>query len=153
MDKQKFIDDVRARLLALVVAIAALVTFFAGIFPDLGLPTVVNMDVVTPFIGASAIVLGALMYGLSVRNTRVSIFNMASEVEEREKLTESLRVKLTAFVEAVFGVVTLFANVFPKLGLPAAVNMDVAEPFIYVTAVAVACYIVARSESNVDEPI
>lgn len=147
MDKQKLIEDVRAKLTALVVAIVSIVVFVGNIMPELGIPVVINMDVIEPFVGASAIIIAALLYGLGVRGTKFSSQAMGSG-GERENLTESIRVKIVVLVEAVMAIVILFGGAFPNLGLPIVFDVATVEPFIYIVSVLFSAYVLSRSKDN-----
>lgn len=67
---------------------------------------------------------------------------------DKEKLTESVRIKLTAVAIAVIAVITLFAGMFPELGLPVAIDITVAEPFLELATYLVMAIVAARTFRN-----
>lgn len=70
MDKEKLIESVRARLTAVAVAVIAVITLFAGMFPELGLPVAIDIAVAEPFIRLTAYLVMALVTARTFRNTK-----------------------------------------------------------------------------------
>lgn len=75
MDSEKFAESLRAKVMAVFVAVGALLAFLGGAFPGfnewLGLQTWMNMDVLEPLIYAISLVVSVFIAGRSYRNTKV----------------------------------------------------------------------------------
>lgn len=71
MDKEKFVESLRAKVMAVFVAVAALLAFLGGVFPDLPIPDVVDLESLDALVYAVSLVVSVFIFGRSVRNTPV----------------------------------------------------------------------------------
>lgn len=71
MEKEKFFESVRGKVVAFFVAIATILALFGNAFPDWGLPEVVDISTIMPLVNAAAFLLAVFIWGRTQRNTKV----------------------------------------------------------------------------------
>jgi hypothetical protein len=72
MDKETFAESLRAKIMAVFTAAAALLAVLGGAFPDLGIPTVIDVSAIEPLVYAISLIVGFFIVGRSMRNTATS---------------------------------------------------------------------------------
>ena len=72
VDKEKFAESLRAKVMAVVVAIAALLAFLGGVFPELNIPQYVDLEQIDALVYGVSLVASVFIAGRSYRNSKVS---------------------------------------------------------------------------------